>query len=66
VGSGILSALMTTGSFYAIKLSSMTDKIMLTAAIGFISATAITLSLQRLTNRVFHRETASVETTLKN
>ena len=55
VGSGVLSALITTGCFYAVSLSSMTDKIVLITAIGFISATAITLTIQRISNRLFHR-----------
>jgi hypothetical protein len=59
VGSGVLSALITTGSFYVVSLASMTHKIILITAIGFISATAITLTIQRITNRVFHRKTAS-------
>ena len=52
--SGVLSALITTGSFYSIRLSSMTHKIMLISATGFIAATAITLTLQRLTNSVLN------------
>ncbi len=53
---GILSALITTGSFYSIRLSSMTHKFILIAVIGFISASAITLTLQKFINQLFPRE----------
>ncbi len=59
VNAGILSALITTGSFYTIRLSSVTHKLMLLAAIGFVSATAITMTLQRMSNRLFHRNVAA-------
>jgi hypothetical protein len=65
VNSGILSALITTGSFYTVRLSSMTHKMILIAAIGLLSATAITLTIQRLSNRLFNSEKTSGQTVLK-
>lgn len=56
---GILSALVTTASFYTIRLSSMTANFILVTVIGFISATAITLSLQKLSDFMFNRENVS-------
>jgi len=59
MNSGILSALIMTGSFYTVRLSSMTHKITLIVTIGFISATTITLTLQRFSNWIFHRKQVS-------
>ncbi len=56
VNAGVLSALVTTASFYTIRLSSTTANFILVTVIGFISATAITLSLQKLSNLMFKRE----------
>jgi hypothetical protein len=59
VNAGILSALVTTVSFYTIRLSSTTANFILVTVIGFISATAITLSLQKLSDLMFNRENVS-------
>gem|GEM_PF-1542682 len=66
MNSGFLSALITTGSFYAVTLSSMSHKIMLITSIGFISATAITLTLQRFSILMLRQKQPSTETILKN
>jgi|SRR5690606_2296717 len=59
INAGILSALITTAAFYTVNISSMTHKVMLIAVIAFISATTITLTLQRLLNWLFHRKQKS-------
>jgi len=59
INAGIMSALMTTTAFYTINFSSNTIKFIVLTAIGSITATVITLTLQRFINRVFHREKAS-------
>lgn len=56
----MLSALITTIAFYTIKLSSMTYKVVLLAVIGFVLATAITLTLQRFSDWIFHRNQETV------
>lgn len=55
VNAGILSALITTAAFYTVRLSSMTHKVMLIAVIAVISATTITLTLQRVSDWLFQR-----------
>jgi hypothetical protein len=52
---GLLSALITTGCFFTLRLPSLTHKIVSVAAIGFLAATVITLTLQRLVNKVLKR-----------
>lgn len=65
INAGIMSALITTGAFFTIRFSSMTYEIMLIAGTGFISATAITLTLQRVANLMFKREKETPQTSLE-
>lgn len=60
VNAGLLSALITTACFFTLRFSSMTHKVMWMAAIGFVSATVITLTLQRLSGWVFPGEQVPV------
>ena len=59
MNAGLMSALVTAGCFFTLGFLSGTNKIMCVTAIGIVSATAITLTLQRLSNWVFLREKVS-------
>lgn len=56
---GILSAVIATVAFFSLKVSSKPHKIMWVAVIGFVSATALTLCLQRVSDSIFQSSKAA-------
>ena len=61
LNAGLLSALITAVSFFTLRFSSLTHKVMWVAVIGFVSAAVITLTLQRLSHAVFSRQKGTTQ-----